>query len=336
MVKSLSSETNSPRICVAGAGAIGLTLTARLILGGFRVGLVARGESIPFIEENGIRLIDNEGDHRMQVEVGEAANFPPVDILFLCPKSQDMPMIAAATKSLIASNTIIVPVINGIPWWYFDGKDDVWDGPQIKAVDPEGTLKRLIPSRQVIGVTTTMTVERTQLGTAKTFNPLQMTIGELDDRSSERLDNLADLLVTSGIAVRKAVRIRDAIWTKVVRNLISNPVTAVSGATLRQNFGNSYLVNISRQMLYEALPVIAAYDAKLEDEPGAILASGQKFGDVKTSMLQDLERGNQLELAAICDAVIEFAKLRGIAMPVTQAISNLAHFKSAPGEAFAA
>ncbi|MEP7454103.1 2-dehydropantoate 2-reductase [Phyllobacterium sp. SB3] len=337
MVEPFNSELENPRICVAGAGAIGLTIASRLLIGGFRVGLVARGESLSFIKENGIRLIDKEGDHRMPAEVGHATDFPPADILFLCPKSHDMPTLAASIKSLITSNTIVVPVINGIPWWYFDGKDDIWDGQQIVAVDPDGVLKQIIPSRQIIGVTTMITAERIHPGTARTFNPLQMTIGELDDRASDRLDDLASILGKSGFTVRKPLHIRDAIWTKVVRNLVSNPVTAITGATLRQNFGNSYLVDISKLMLHEVLPVIATYDAKLEVDPEMILESGWKLGDVKTSMLQDLERGSPLELASICDAVIELAKFHRIVMPVTQAISNLAHFKSSPdGDVFAA
>jgi 2-dehydropantoate 2-reductase len=235
---------------------------------------------------------------------------------------------AKTVRHLISHSTIIVPVINGIPWWYFDGSDGHWNGQRIKAVDPDGVLKHLLPSRQIVGVTTMMTVERTGPGSARTFNPLQMTLGELNDRASERLDLLASVLDRSGIAVSRASRIRDAIWTKVVRNLISNPVTAITGATLRENFGNAFLAGVSKQMIHEVLPVIAAYGANLEVDPDVILESGRMLGDVKTSMLQDLERGNQLELASICDAVIELAQRKGIAMPVTEAISNLAHFKS--------
>ncbi|MGZ2505991.1 2-dehydropantoate 2-reductase [Rhizobium leguminosarum] len=337
MVGILEIEAQSPRVCVAGAGAIGLTLAARLQMAGYRVSLVARGESLSFVQENGIQLIDQEGEHRVMVNVGAASAYATADVLFLCPKSHDMLAMATSIRHLISPDTIVVPVINGIPWWYFDGIDRCWQGQSIRTVDPEGKLKRIIPSRSIVGITTMITVERVSPGKATTFNPLQITIGELDDKPSERLDLLARILERSGIATTKAVRIRDAIWTKVVRNLISNPVTAITGATLRQNFGNAYLADISRQMLREVIPVIASYGSRLEVDPETILDTGRKLGDVKTSMLQDLEKGKQLELASICDAVIELATLHGIEMPVTQAISNLAHFKSTgDGNAFAA
>ncbi|WP_276120093.1 ketopantoate reductase family protein [Pararhizobium qamdonense] len=337
MAEPSKNRHDYPQICVAGAGAIGITITARLHLAGYRVGMIARGVTLAFIQQHGIELIDLDGSHRARPDVATAAEHSRADILFLCPKSHDLPALAESVSHLITPHTTVVPVINGIPWWYFDGIDGKWNGRRIEAVDPHGVLKQTIPSSLIIGTTTMITAERTHLGTARTFNPLQMTVGELDDSPSDRLDQLAVILSKAGIASRKAPRIRNAIWTKVVRNLISNPVTAITGATLRQNFGNSYLVGISRQMLQEVLPVIAAHNAVLEVDPETILESGRKLGDVKTSMLQDLERGNELELASICDAVIELGRFYGIDMPVTQAISNLAHFKSSPGkDAFAA
>lgn len=318
-------------LCVAGAGAIGLTLAARLRLGGHRVGLLARGESLAAIRNRGVRLMDREGEHNVAVEVGDATDFRKQDILFLCPKSQDMPAMAADVQPLVGPKTMIVPVINGIPWWYFDSPSTDWNGQNIETVDPDGILKRRLPSRQIIGTTTMITAERLQPGVAITFNSLQMTIGELDDQESQRLGQLSEILTRSGIETRITTRIRDAAWTKVARNLISNPVSAITGATLRENFGNTDLARISHQMLYEVLPVIAAFGARLEIDPDEMMLAGQKMGDVKTSMLQDLERGSPLELASICDAVIELAQMHGIHLPVTQAITGLARFKSHRG-----
>ncbi|WP_269078868.1 ketopantoate reductase family protein [Sphingobium ummariense] len=58
-----------------------------------------------------------------------------------------------------------------------------------------------------------------------------------------------------------------------------------------------------------------------------MLSAARRMGSVKTSMLQDVERGNRLELASICDAVLELSDAYNISMPVTQAISSIAHFK---------
>jgi 2-dehydropantoate 2-reductase len=316
------------KICVAGAGAIGLTLAARLVIAGFRVNVLARGENLQAIRTDGIRLIDAQGEHHLHVVAGTASELPVQDIVFLCPKSQDMANLAEAVQPMLSEQTIIVPVVNGIPFWYFDGIGGNWNGRPIGVLDSEGIIKKHLPSRQIIGTTTIMTVERLKPGTARTFNPLQMTIGELSDQWSGRAEMLSEILNLAGIETRITNSIRDAVWTKVVRNLITNPVSAITGATLRENFGNRYLVDICRQMLDEVIPVISAYGARLEVDPETILSAGRKMGDVKTSMLQDLERGAPLELASICDAVVELAQTQGIAMPVTKAIIGLARFRS--------
>lgn len=321
-------QTDNYKISVAGAGAIGVTLASRLLLGGYHVSLMARGANLAAIRKNGIRLLDNEGDHRQKIDVGTPSDYSVQDLIFLCPKSQDLPALAAAVQPLIGPETTIVPVINGIPWWYFDGQDGRWDRYDISSVDPDGVLKKLLPSRQVIGTTTIITAERIEPGVAKTFNPLQMIIGELDHQDSERVQRLGAILQRSGIATRVTQHIRDSVWTKVVQNLMSNPVTAITGASLRQNFSDDNLAAVSDQLLHEVLPVILAYGARLEIDPETIMTKGRSMGDVKTSMLQDLERGSPLELASICDAVIELAEARGISMPVTQAITALARYKS--------
>lgn len=316
-----------PTICVAGAGAVGIALAARLMLGGYDVGLIARGEAVQFARNYGVCLVDKQGTHHLFPEVGQAADFLQADILFLCSKSHDLPGLALAVQHLIAARTIVVPIINGIPWWYFDGLDGNWAGRHVSAVDPSNMLKHLIPSRQIIGTTTIMTVEKTDRTTARTFNPLQMTLGELDDQRTARLADVVSVLEQSGISTCVPNRLRDAIWTKVVRNLISNPLTAITGATLRENFGNTHLAAVSRKMLDEVLPVVTAYGARLEVDPETILRAARRMGSVKTSMLQDIERGNRLELASICDAVLELAYAHNISMPVTQAICSIAHFK---------
>jgi 2-dehydropantoate 2-reductase len=54
------------------------------------------------------------------------------------------------------------------------------------------------------------------------------------------------------------------------------------------------------------------------------IAGAEKVGKHKTSMLQDVEAGRGLELEAIMGAVVELARLTGIATPGINAIYALA------------
>ena len=319
-----SSPDAWPTICVAGAGAIGLTLAARLALSGHRVSVVARGESLSAINRDGIRLIDLDGDHRVKVQAVRAADLSAQDIVFLCPKSQDLPELASSIQPGIDADTLLIPVVNGIPWWYFEDGGDC--DRVVRAVDPGDRLRKLLPSRQVLGSVTMVTAERKAPGFVETFNPLRFALGEIRDRSPDRATGLAELMSRAGIETRVEPRIRDAVWTKVLLNLISNPLSVSTGATLRQIFKTPQLAEISRCMLSEALPVAKACGARIAKEPADLLAIGGSMGDVKTSMLQDYERGAALELGSICEAVMELAHGHGIEMPTTRIITNLARY----------
>jgi 2-dehydropantoate 2-reductase len=320
------SRDISAKICVAGAGAIGLTIASRLALAGHNVTLIARGDSLGAINRDGIRLIDQHGDHRVKVTAIRACDAERQGLIFLCPKSQDLPKLAGDVQPAIGPDTVIIPVVNGIPWWYFETGAGTVER-FVSAVDPRGSLKTLLPSSQIVGAVTMITAERIAPGFVRSVNPLRFTIGEIYHRTSQRTDQIARVLSTAGIETVDSPRIRDALWTKVLLNLISNPLSVITGATLRQIFTDDMLAEVSRRMLHEAMAVALSYQATIAHEAEELLALAGSMGDVKTSMLQDYERGVPLELDAICRAVLELADHCLIDMPTTRIVTNIASYR---------
>lgn len=313
---------------IAGAGAIGTTLAVRIARAGHRVGVLARGATLDVVRQDGLHLTDREGEHHVRVEAGAAEELGQPDLLFLCAKAQDLLALVRSARSMIGPDTLVVPVVNGIPWWYFEGEGGRHQGRAVRAVDPDGALKDLVPLDRVIGAIAYITAERMAPGVARSFNPLKLILGEIDHRPSDRLTRTAAMLTACGIHTQASGRVRDPLWTKVIANLSSNPLSVVSGATLQDIYGDPSLSQIARQMLSEALLTAAAYGARIELDPASLLAMGAGMGPVKTSMLQDFEKGLPLELSAICEAVIELAELQGLSMPLTRNIAILARFKS--------
>jgi hypothetical protein len=64
------------------------------------------------------------------------------------------------------------------------------------------------------------------------------------------------------------------------------------------------------QAVMHEVMAASAYGARLEIDPIEFVQLGAAMGPVRTSMLQDLERGRPLELAAIGDAMVELGALR--------------------------
>lgn len=326
----MTGETDTPlRITIAGAGAIGCTLAVRLALSGTRVNLLARGKTLAHIRKHGVCLTDLEGTHVAHVNVGDGADFGPQDVIFLCAKAQDLIGLVTPLLPLIDAQTTIVPVVNGIPWWYFENHEGRHAGRIVKAVDPEGRLKTLIPGERIVGTVAYITAEKLATGVVRTANPLRMIIGELNNDSTPRVQRIRAVLEQSGIATQISERIRDALWTKVIANLTSNPLSVVSGGTLNDIYGDPELMKVTRQMLDEVLLTAASFGARIDLDPTSFMAMGASMGEVRTSMLQDYDNGLPLELTSIGDAVVELASLHDLALPATTTILTLARFRSA-------
>lgn len=317
------------RICIVGAGAIGCTLAARLGAGGRAVSMLARGETLQRIRQHGVELNDRDGQHRVAVRVeSDCQALGEQDLIFVCTKAPALAQLLPTLAPLLGASTIVVPVVNGVPWWYFHGEPGRFSGQRVEAVDPGGALSDALALEHVLGCVVFITAEVEQPAVVRCANPHLMILGEPDNRLSPRLEQVRALIESAGIEARATDRIRDSLWTKIIANLTSNPLSVVTGATLEELYGQPPLQRVVSKMLNEALLTAAAYGARVSIDPQTFMRLGADMGPVRTSMLQDFDHGRPLELQAIGDAVIELAGLQGLNMPVTQDILTLARFRA--------
>lgn len=327
---SQDRSPNAPetlRIGVAGAGAIGCTLAAMLARAGQPVSLLARGATLQTVLKQGIELRRREERWRVPVAASDdAAALGAQDVLFLCAKAHDLAGLAQAAAPLIGPDTWLVPMVNGVPWWYFErlpGRQ----ARRIQAVDPDGLLPALLPSAQVIGAVQFMTAERLAPGVVASNTPPLLILGEIDHTESGRVQRLAALLNACGIEGRSSPQIRDPLWMKIIANLTTNPLSVVTGATLDAMYGDPRLLPVTRKILFEGMALAAAHGARIPLDPLTIIDETVAMGPVRTSMLQDYQQGNPLELAAIGDAVLELADAIQLPMPTARDIIGMAHYR---------
>ncbi|WPC73430.1 ketopantoate reductase family protein [Vibrio porteresiae] len=316
------------KLCIAGAGAIGCTLAALLAKAGNTVNVLARGATLDALQTNGISLKDLQGQHRVNVVAKQnAAEFGVQDVIFVCTKTTALEVIAESIQPMIGEHTIIVPMINGLPWWYFQGIDNPTH-QVIERLDPTGKLAKLLPAKHLIGCVTFMTAFRKAPGDVVSENPHLLILGEIHNELTERLQQLRAVLEAAEIEARAVDNIRDQIWTKVAANLTSNPLSVITKGTLNQLYADPRLSPLVRHILDEVLLTAAAYSARIRFNPLQIMEMGAGMGNIKTSMLQDFTAGQPLELDAIGYSVIELAGKVGIEMPRTKQVLDMAAFIS--------
>lgn len=315
------------RICIAGAGAIGCTIAARLGLAGHAVSVLARGATLDAIRRDGITLTDAEGTHRVKVHASAQADFGVQDIIFVCAKAQDLAAILPRLQPLIGEHTIVVPTVNGVPWWYFHGEGGRFADETVSAVDPDGQISAMLPLSHIIGSVVFIAAEVEAPGHVVARTPHLIMFGEPGNGISPRLQALCATVEAGGIEARPLERIRDKLWTKIIANISTNPLSVITGATLEELYRPGELQDTVIAVMREVLLVAASYGARVEIDPLAFLELGAAMGPVRTSMLQDHDKGRPLELAAIGDAVLEMAARFDIPMPVTRKVIALARFR---------
>lgn len=321
---------NSPKITIYGAGAIGCTLAARLILAGQQqVSIIARGKNREILSQRGIQIDDLSGHHT--IYPARVVEFPhelePQDYIFIATKFDALVEITPQLQALLHDDTVIVPLMNGIPFWYFYQRD--LETPQrVYALDPEATLIHTFPLKHLIGAVVFITAHLLDYGSVESNNPYLLIFGEPNHQISDRLQKLVTLFEGTTIEARPVQNIRDHIWTKVMANLSSNPLSVVAGATLTDIYAHPHLRAVASDILQEVRQVAACYGARITIDPPTFLKMGAQMGHIYTSMWHDYQKKHPLELKSIADAVFELAKVYECQMPTTQHIYHLTQYLS--------
>jgi len=314
------------KFLIAGAGAIGAYIGARMAQAGFDVTLFARGPHLRAMQENGVQVNSSEGNFvarpRIVASLEEAG---PVEVVFLGVKAHGLPQLAPHLKPVLGPDTTVVSTQNGIPWWYFQGFGGEWDGLRLERVDPGGVISSAIEARRVVGSIVYFSTEITSPGVIQHIEGNRISIGEPDGSRSDRVRGIAEALIASGLRCPISARLRHEIWVKVLGNASLNPVSALTRATIVQMVRDPGVCSVIRNVMEEVEAVSNKLGLELPVSIDQRIAGAEKVGDHKTSMLQDLEAGRPMELEALVGAVVELGERVGLPMPYTKTIYNIAN-----------
>jgi 2-dehydropantoate 2-reductase len=182
------------KIVVAGAGAIGGYVGARLALCGEDVTFIVRGGNLDAIRRNGITLLAHDGTREVARNVhatGDYAEAGPQDVVVLAMKAHQLGSVSAQVPKLFGAGTVAVTMQNGLPYWYFHRHGGALAGSVLRSVDPDGAIARDIPPERVVGCVVYPASELVAPGVVRHVEGERLPLGELDGRSSERVMRIA-------------------------------------------------------------------------------------------------------------------------------------------------
>lgn len=318
------------KICIVGAGAVGALIGARLARAGHEVSALARGATLEAIRAHGVRVAERDAAGR-EIEwraavaaESDPARLGPQDLVVIAVKAPALHAAADAVAALLQADTVVLPAMNGVPWWFFEHAPGALRGARLRSVDPDGAIAARIPVERVLGAVVHWAAECPEPGRVRLNFGNRLILGEPATGSSARLEATARACADAGFDVEASSDIRREVWFKLWGNMTMNPVSAVTGATADRILDDALLARWCIDCMTEAAAVGERIGCPVPQSAQARMDVTRRLGAFRTSMLQDVDAGRAVELDALVGAVREIGERVGVPTPSIDVLFGLA------------
>ncbi len=309
------------RIAIVGAGSIGGAIAHALALTGHDPVIVARGATKAALERDGFTVTRaGRVEKSAPRVVADPADAGIQDLVIGALKAHDWPGAVDLFAPLMGPDTLLLPAINGLPWWYFQRLGGKLCGTRLATVDPSGLLSRQFDPARIVGTVVYMAVSRPAPGHLVWPTGEKLVIGNVDPAMDNAV-RVAIPLRMSGLNVEIATDIRHAMWMKLLGNASFNPISVLARAGVVAILDDPGLRKLSGDVMREIAALAGAAGCVVEIDIEARLEAARRLGDFKSSMLQDFEAGRTMEIGPLVDAPRELGRLMGLATPVLDELS---------------
>jgi len=288
------------------------------------VSLIARGAHLAAIQADGLRVETTQGVIHSHPLASDDPHVPGVqDIVIVTVKAPSLPQVASGIQPLLGPDTAVAFVMNGIPWWYFYAHGGPLEGTRLTRIDPEGSVWERVDPARVIGAAAHTACAVTAPGVIRAVNARnRITLGRPDGRAHPRLTALAAALSAAGLEIDVTARIRDAVWEKLLMNLVGGSLGILTASSMGAALSNPAIAKAAHDIAREGAAIARA----LGCDPGAPEAGLSRLmrSTHKQSILQDLELGRAMEIDALLTVPLELARMTGTDTPTLDLVVGLA------------
>lgn len=294
------------KIAVFGTGGVGGYFGARLAAAGNDVTFIARGKHLAAIRANGLRVTSANGDITIKPAnaTDDPASIGRVDVAMLCVKLWDLEQGAAACRPLVAGGGYVIPFQNGV--------DAIQRAGAVlgagKVVGGVAYIAAIIGEPGVIRHTGTMA---------------RLSFGEADGLVSPRVEKFLGVCGKAGIDAEVPAHVAVAQWRKFALLAATSGWTSLTRQPMGVIRADPEMRSCLRNAIAEVVAVGRAGGVELElkEIDGTLALIDKLPAEMKTSMQQDLERGNRLELPWLSGAVARLGRAAGVPTPTHDLIA---------------
>jgi len=225
--------------------------------------------------------------------------------VLVCVKSYDTDAAAEAIRPVVGPDTIVLSLQNGI--------------------ENEDRLATILGLPPLLRGMTHIGAELIEPGVVRRDSGGRIFFGEIDGAATPRVARLEALFTRAEIDHRASRRIAVMLWDKLTWNAAFNAVTAVTRRTVGELLSTDDGRELVRGAMLEVVAVAQADGVPLEAArvDQELRHSAAELGSLKTSMLQDRERGRRLEYDALNGAVLRAGARLGVPTPINRVLHDL-------------
>ncbi|MDA0770513.1 MAG: hypothetical protein BZY79_04855 [SAR202 cluster bacterium Casp-Chloro-G4] len=309
------------KFAVLGVGALGSIIAAHLIKAGYDVQVIARGSRAAHLKGHGFTITGLSDINVPCTVVTDPMLLTDVDVLIITVKTYDMDEALASVAHVNARS--VLSVQNGVM------KDE--------------QISEVFGQQATLGVATAASGELRPNGEVEFTINESIYIGELLGEKTQRVHEIVDALVKSGVGAQVSDHIVSMEWSKFVPWMAIVAMSALTRLETYKFLSDPDHSHLMAGLLREIARIPEKLGIVLEDIPPLpaktlcsvpfdetveqIQAMGRYFESVapthKLSTLQDLERGRRIEVEETLGYALKEAGKLGIATPTLETCYRL-------------
>ncbi|MDD4939718.1 MAG: 2-dehydropantoate 2-reductase [Candidatus Omnitrophica bacterium] len=295
------------KIVIVGPGAMGSLLAAFLSKSREEIWLLDKNaERAARIQESGIAVEGISGSWEAKIRVtSDPAQIKQADLVIFCVKSYHTKEAVSRAKPLVAENTKVLTLQNGI------GNIEI--------------IAESLGNERVIGGVTNLGATLLGPGKVRHAGKGETVIGRADGKISVELRSIRELFNKVGLEARISRDIKGLLWSKLIINAGINALTAITRLNNGRLIEFEGTRKILREAVTEAIRVAKRKRIKLiyDDPLAKVEAVCEATAGNVSSMLQDVLKKKPTEIDFINGVIVRQGQELGIPVPTNTFLLNL-------------
>jgi len=296
-----------------GAGAVGGFFGGLLAQRGHEVTLIARGEHLKALQENGLTVKSANGDFHLNLPaVANPAEIEgTVDLVLYTIKAFDRTEVARKLLPILREDTIVLNLLNGL------GNEEI--------------LAEVVGWERILGGLTYIETTIESPGVISQKSPKRDIIfGEMDGKITGRAKHLLQVFQEAGVPTVLSDNIEKEIWKKFMFISSFAAISTITESPAGEIFACEKTANLFRKLLEEVHQVAMANKVPLTtDDVEAAYQLGQSFSPtMKSSMQRDFEKRKPIEVDALSGAVVQYGKKVNVPTPHHEMVEGVLTLKA--------